>query len=215
MGTHYYVYAEIKVGDRWYNLNPMMKKHDGTMAVRPIYDTGSFFFDICNDLEDHRIDVGIPDDMSPELRSVFHEKLDEKCEGWFPETTWRKEYERSVFCVRYADTIAKRIVKEKEFRFEGYVRKRTVADFEIGEIEEINSWLTYEEYQALSDKQKRAYRFYRWDEPYDEYGVYRIMYERLKAMLYWFNFADAFEDKSVYWNSDAGLSNVRLFIEKS
>ena len=215
MGTHYYVYAEIKVGDRWYNLNPMMKKHNGTLAVRPIYDTGSFFFDICNDLENHKIDIGIPDDMSPELRSVFHENLDEKCEGWFPETTWRKEYERSVFCVRYVDTIAKRIVKEKEFKFEGYVRKRTVVDFEVGEIEEINSWLTYEEYQSLSEKQKRVYQFYRWDEPYDEYGVYRIMYESLRAMLYWFNFADAFEDKGVYWDSNADLSNVRLFIEKS
>ena len=215
MGTHYYVYAEIKVGDRWYNLNPMMKKHNGTLAVRPIYDTGSFFFDICNDLEEHRIGVGIPDDMSPELRSIFRENLDEKCDGWFPETTWRKEYERSVFCVRYTDTIAKRIVKEKEFKFEGYVRKRTVVDFEVGEIEEINSWFTYEEYQSLSEKQKRVYQFYRWDEPYDEYGVYRIMYERLRAMLYWFNFADAFEDKSVYWNSDASLSDVRLFIEKN
>lgn len=215
MSVRYYVYAEVKVGDRWYNLNPMMKKYDGTLAIRPIYDNGSFLYNICNDLEDHRTGTGIPDDMSLELRSVFKENLDETCEGWGDDTTWREEYERSVFCVRYSDTIANRIIKEKEFKFEGYVLKRTVADFEVDEIEEINSWLTYEEYQALSDKQKKAYQFYRWDEPYDEYGVYRIIYERLRAMLYWFNFADAFEDKSVYWHSDAGLSDVRLFIEKS
>lgn len=215
MSVRYHVYAEIKVGDRWYNLNPLMKKHDGTLVVRPIYDNGSFFFDICNDLEDHRIGVGIPDDMSPELRNVFHENLDETCEGWNDDTTWRKEYERAVFCVRYSDTIVKRIIKEKEYKYEGYVRKRTVADFEINEIEEIDNWLTYDEYQSLSDKQKRAYQFYRWDEPYDEYGVYRIIYERLRAMLYWFDFADAFEDKSVYWHSGAGFSDVRLFIERS
>lgn len=94
--------------------------------------------------------------------------------------------------MRYSDTVGKRIIKEKEYKYEGYVRKRTVADFEINEIEEIDNLLTYDEYQSLSDKQKRAYQFYRWDEPYDEYGVYRIIYERLRAMLYWFDFADAF-----------------------
>ena len=145
---------------------------------------------------------------------MFHENLDETCEGWGSDTTWRKIYDQSVFCVRYSDTVGKRIIKEKEYKYEGYVRKRMVADFEIDEIEEIDNWLTYEEYRALSDKQKRAYQFYRWDEPYDEYGVYRIMYERLRAMLYWFDFADAFEDKSVYWHSGAGFSDVRLFIEK-
>ena len=67
MSVRYYVYAEIKVCERWYNLNPLMKKYDGTLVVRPIYDNGSFFYDICNDLEDYRIDVGIPDDMSSEL----------------------------------------------------------------------------------------------------------------------------------------------------
>ena len=214
MSTNYFVYAEIKVNDKWYNLNPMMKKYDGTLAVRPIYDSGSLFFDICNNLEEHRIGIGIPDDMSPELRSVFHENLDETCEGWGSDTTWREGYEQSVFCVRYSDTIADRIIKEKEYKYEGYVRKRTVASFEVGDIEEINSWLTYEEYQALSYRQKRTYQFYRWDEPYDEYGIYRIIYERLRAMLYWFDSADAFEDESVYWNSGAGINDIRLLIKR-
>ena len=91
-----------------------MKKHDGTLVLHPIYDSGSFFHNICNDLEDHRIGVGIPDDMSPELRSVFHENLDELREGWGSDTTWRKIYDQSVFCVKYSATISNRIIKETE-----------------------------------------------------------------------------------------------------
>lgn len=168
MSVHYYVYSEIKVGDRWYNFNPTMKKHDGTLVVRPVYDNGSFFYNICTDFEKHRISVGIPDDISPELLSMFRDNYDEAYEECDGETTWREMYEEHVFCVKYSGTIANNILKEKEYKYEGYVRKRTVADFEVGEIDEIDAWLTYEEYHTLSDKQKKAYRFYRWDEPYDE-----------------------------------------------
>ena len=48
MGTHYNIYAEINVNGKWYNLSPTMKKYDGTLAVRPVYDSGSFFYSICS-----------------------------------------------------------------------------------------------------------------------------------------------------------------------
>ena len=214
MGTHYYVYAEIKVKDKWYNFNPIMKKYDGTLVVHPIYDACSSFFDICNDLETKRTDIGIPDDMSPELRSVFHDNLDEKCENWTPGTTWRNIYEQSMFSVKYSNTVGQRVIKDKPHKYEGYVSKRRIADFETHESEEIYEWLTQEEYSSLSDKEKKQYRFYQWNEPYDEYCVYRTIYERLNAMMYWFDFASAFEDKGEYWRCEVGLSDVRLFIER-
>ena len=51
----------------------------------------------------------------------------------------------------------KRIIKE--YKYEGYVSKRTVADFEVGETDEIDNQFTYEEYLAFSDKQKKAIGF--------------------------------------------------------
>jgi len=214
MSTHYYVYAEVKVGDRWYSLNPTMKKPDGSFSVRPIYDSCSAFFEIYNDLEEKLVFRGIPDDMSPELRSLYHEDLDEKCEGWFSETTWRHVYEQSVFCVKYSNTVGRKIIKDRPHKYEGYVNKRTAADFETGEIEEIYEWLTPDEYKSLPEAEKKKYRYYEWDEPYDEYFVYRTVFERLSAMLYWFDFGDVFDDRSVLWRSETGLNDVRLFIER-
>ena len=214
MGIHYYVYAEIKVNDKWYNLNPLMKKHDGTTVLRPVYDCGSMFFEACNFFEDHIIGVGIPDDMSPELRGAFRENIDEPCDP-VSKDTWRQFYDQSLFCVNYSDTIEQRVIKDRPHKYEGYVSKRAIADFEVNETEEINSWLTREEYNDLPERQKRLYRFYQWDEDFDEYRIFRTIYERLCALLYWFDFADAFENKSEYWRTDVSLSDVRLFIERN
>ena len=113
MSTDYFIYAEVQVGNKWYNLNPIMKRHDGTLVLHPIFNSCSWFYEIWKDLEDYRIDVGIPEDMSPELRSVFHENLDDEYEGWPEGTTWRKIYERSVLCVRYSDAICPRVIKDR------------------------------------------------------------------------------------------------------
>ena len=150
-----------------------------------------------------------------ELRSLYHEDLDQQCEGWSSGTTWRQIYNQYIFCVRYDSTIGKRVIKDRPYKYEGYVGKRTISDFEVHEIEEINSWLSHEEYEALPENKKKLYQFYQWDEPFDEYNIYRTIYERLCAMLYWFDFADAFEDKCEYWNNEPGLSDIRLFIERT
>lgn len=215
MGTHYYVYAEVRVKDKWYNLNPMLKKHDGSFVLRPIYDASSMFFDICNDLEEERIGVGIPDDMSAELRATYHENLDEECNNWLKDATWRHVYDHSIFYIRYEDAIEPRIIKDRPHKYEGYVNKRIIASFEVNEIEAIYRWLTTEEYSALPEKEKAKYAYYQWDEEFDDYQVYRTIYERLCALLYWFSYADAFSDKQVLWETTPSLNDIRLFIERS
>ena len=215
MGTHYYVYAEVKVNDRWCNLNPIVKKKNGDLIVCPIYDCGSSFYEICNDLEERATGAGIPDDMSPELRSAFRENLDETYDGWIKGTTWRQIYQQSVFCVPYSEGIAPRILKNRANKYEGYVSKRTIADFEVHEIDEINEWLTEDEYKTLQEAQKKQYCFYQWDEEYDEYQVYRTIYERLCAVLYWADFADVFAGSPKYCQGIPGLSGIRLFVERA
>ena len=213
MSTHYYIYAEVRVKDKWYNLNPLMKKHDGSMVVRPIFDAASNFYDVFVDLESCRTEIGIPGDMSPELRSAFRDNLDEVCEGWDGKTTWRQIYERQIFCAPYSAAVAPKVIKDRPYKYSGYVNKRTIASFEVREIDEIGYWLTEEEYKALPDKEKKQYRYYQWNEDYDDYQTYRLIYERLCAMMYWFDYADAFEDRGEYWRNEPSLSDVRLFVE--
>ena len=118
MSTAYYVYAEIQVDGKWYNLSPTMKRPDGTFSVEPIYWAQSSFFDVYNDLESHSIGWGIPDDMSKDMLTVFHENLDEVIEGW-GKMTWREHYRQSVFVVPYASSVADKIVKDRPFKYEG------------------------------------------------------------------------------------------------
>lgn len=215
MGTHYYIYAEVKVKNKWYSLNPYTKKYDGSFVLHPIYEDTSAFFDICNELEEQKICVGIPEDMSPELRSIYHNDLNEVCGFWLPNTTWKRIYQQTIFCVRYTDTIARRVIKDKPHKFGGYVNKRIIADFEAKEIEAIYGWMTQDEYDHLPENKKRQYSYYEWDEEYDEYHKYRAIYERLLALLDWFSYADAFQDEVNYYEESVSLNDIRLFVERS
>ncbi len=215
MSTSYYVYAEVNVGKKWYNMNPLIRKHDGSWVLRPIYVGCSSFFEIYNYMEQNMTSFGIPEDMSPELRSVFHNDLDEPCGGYGEKTTWREVYERELFIVPYSKGIAPRVKRDRPHMFQGYVDKRSIIMYENDEIEEINCWLDSDEYAVLSGKEKRKYRFYEWDEPYSDYEVFRVIHERINAMLYWFDFADAFENRREYWDNVPSLSDVRVIVERS
>jgi len=212
MSTAYYVYAEIQVDGKWYNLSPTMKRPDGTFSVEPIYWAQSSFFDVYNDLESHSIGWGIPDDMSKDMLTVFHENLDEVIEGW-GKMTWREHYRQSVFVVPYASSVADKIVKDRPFKYEGYVHKRSIADFECGEIDCLFPWLTIDEYNALPKEEQIEYSFYRWNEYGDDYYFYSIIAKHVSSMMYWFDFGNAFEDRNK-WYGELSDSMVRLIIER-
>ena len=89
---------------------------------------------------------------------------------------------RSLFYVNFARAIAPRVKKDKPFKYEGYVLKRELAAFEIDEIDQFSEWLTSEEYTALSEKQKRQYQYYRWNDPYGDYWIYQTLSERIRTL---------------------------------
>ena len=68
------------------------------------------------------------------------------------------------------------------FEHEAYVARESMNAFEIGEQEEIWGWLTPEEYGALPAEEKRAYAFYRWTNPFGEYGM-KCRLQRISAEL--------------------------------
>ena len=36
MGVYYYIYAEVRVGNKWYNISPLMRDREGEVKVRPV-----------------------------------------------------------------------------------------------------------------------------------------------------------------------------------
>lgn len=67
----------------------------------------------------------------------------------------------------------------KPYKYEGFVLKKELAEFEVYEREEFSEWLTQDEYNALTEKQKRQYIFHRWNDSYGDYWIYRTIADRI------------------------------------
>ena len=212
MSTTYYVYAEIKVGNDWKNLNPIIKDADGDYRLIPIYTGNSSFYDVFLDLESNLLSRGLPEDLSLEVRSQFHTDLDEKTDFWMRDCTWREYYSQCVFSVSYRPYITDKIIRNRQFKFEGYVTKRTIAAFEAHDIECIPEWLSDAEYKALSEKSRRQYSFYQWNEYGDDYEIYSTIVRRIETLLYAYDYG---YDRSFKYDEFFYDPKIRLIVEQS
>ncbi|BDF32987.1 hypothetical protein CE91St62_10520 [Lachnospiraceae bacterium] len=50
-GTYYSIYAEAHIGEKWYNINPLIKKQDGSLRACPIIEGQSWLRDAYDKLE--------------------------------------------------------------------------------------------------------------------------------------------------------------------
>jgi hypothetical protein len=212
MSTAYYVYAEIKIGNEWKNLNPIIRDADGDYRLIPIYTGNSSFYDVFLDLESNLLSRGLPEDLSLEVRSQFHTDLDEKTDFWMRDCTWREYYSQCVFSVSYRPYITDKIIRNRQFKFEGYVTKRTIAAFEAHDIECIPEWLSDAEYKALSEKSRRQYSFYQWNEYGDDYEIYSTIVRRVETLLYAYDYG---YDRSFKYDEFFYDPKIRLIVEQS
>ena len=97
----------------------------------------------------------------------------------------REYYQHYAFTVK-CDVIADRIKKDKPYKYAGYVLKQTVAAYEIDDCDGIYDWLTSDEYKALSSERQREYQYYEWNDWGGWYGVFNTLYQRITALLDWF-----------------------------
>ena len=214
MSTYYSVYAEANIDGKWYSLCPYFRNNKGETKTNAIFWAQSVFWEVNNYLEDSMIGRGIPEDMSDGLREIFHEDLQEEMKNWGHPITWGKYYESCIYYVNFDKAVVPKVNKDKPYKYEGFVLKKELAEFEVYEREEFSEWLTQDEYNALTDKQKRQYIFHRWNDPYGEYWIYRIIADRVWTLASLF--ADACESDiggSLYQGiSD---SQIRLYVHRS
>ena len=214
MSTVYTVYAEANVDGKWYSLCPYFMNNKGETRTHSIFWAQSAFWEVNNYLEGYMIGRGIPEDMSDGLRAIFHEDLHEEIESWGGHITWEKYYESCIYYVNFDKAIVPKVNKDKPYKYEGFVLKKELAAFEVYEIEEFSEWLTQEEYNALTEKQKRQYIFHRWNDPYGEYWIYRTIADRVWTLASLF--ADACES-DIRGSLYQGISDsqIRLYVYRS
>lgn len=186
MGTYYAIYAEVRVGDKWYNLNPLFQRKDGTVDICSVISGRNWLREAFEELEESGYAFGRPEDMSKEVRTVFCHEDDEPYDAFLNIKTYKDFYNRSLFLVNYGKSVKSRVKKDKPTRYRGYASKVSIAAFEIDEYDTIGHWLTPEEYEKLSAKAKQEYAYYEWDECDDWYKVYNMIVERVDTMLDYF-----------------------------
>lgn len=191
MGTYYDVYAEVKVGNKWYNLNPLFTRDDGRIYVCPVVSGQSWLRDAYDELEEYKYSTGRPNDLSKELKTVFTHDNDEPLNDGYDKSTYEDWYEQSIFLVNYGKSVKSRVKKDRKHRYQGYASKHSIANYEIGDCETINHWLSENEYEKLSPKQKLNYSYYEWSDWGDWYDVYNTIVTKLDSMLdYFYDWAD-------------------------
>ena len=213
MSTVYNVYAEVCVGGVWYNLCPYFRTSNGHFQAGEIYSAQSVFSDVYYDLQHYARGWGVPDDMSEDLRARLERNIDTETPFPDPYSTWRDFYQKTMFYVDFSQAITPRVKKDRPYKYEGYVLKRIAAAHEVHEIDEIDTWLTEDEYKSRSDRAKKQYVFYRWNDWFGDYAIYTQLYARIRAL------ADLFEDAMWYELDGAQLcgiadSQIRVFIDR-
>lgn len=186
MGTYYSIYAEVRVGDKWYNLNPLFQREDGTLNICPVVSGRNWLRETYEELEESRYACGLPEDISKEVKMVFPHEDNEPYNPAFRIETYKDWYNQSIFLVNYGKAVKSRVKKDKPTRYQGYVSKVSLAAHEIDEYESIGYWLTSKEYEQLSDKEKKRYTYYEWDEPDDWYKGYNMIVKRVDCLLEYF-----------------------------
>ena len=216
MGTHYAIYAEVRVGNKWYNLNPLFQRADGKIDLCPVISGRNWLRETYEEMEEDRYAYGRPEDISQEVRTVFYHEDDEPYDPYLHINTYKEFYNRSIFLVNYGKAIKNRVKKDKPTRYRGYASKVSIAAFEIDEYDSIGHWLTPEEYEKLSEKEKQEYSYYEWDEADDWYKVYNLIVDRVDTMLgYFCRWADyAIKDVNLD-EANPTADYVRLIVYRS
>lgn len=213
MGVHYSFYAEVKVEGKWYSLCPLVKTVMGEIKVCPFLNGRSMLRELVDDLEDEFCrSVGIPEDASEEIKSRFS-PLDKEADWFGTKKTYREYYQSCVFEVGYVPAIKNRIIEERPHKFRGYVLKRTIAAFEVNEIEEIPNWLTLSEYRKLSAEEKKEYAWYEWNEEGSRYALLYGLHEKIEMQFYWFvNHGIPYE--SHIDTENISLNDIRIIVAR-
>lgn len=73
MGTSYTIYAEVRVRDKWFSINPYVRKINGEVKMIPLDSWGSCFFQTYNELEEQCYMHGRPNNLSEEMKKLFPE----------------------------------------------------------------------------------------------------------------------------------------------
>ena len=171
MSTSYFVYTEIKHNGKWICLNNKIKNiKDEKEKLSVTYYSGSrsYFGETYNKLEAMGDKIS-KKELSDELREMYGDEKDE-----FEDYPVVVDFEKMKKC------IPERNLYERH----GYVHKNMVANYLLKEQEDICEWLDLEEYNNLSDADKKFYEYFEWNDEQGWFKYFKKIIEHVNWQLY-------------------------------
>ena len=192
MGAYYDFYAEVKIGNVWHSINPIVTRIDGTTRTVPVMSGQSTLFDLYSMLCDYGY-LCVPDDLSEEVQRLL-------CNGNLLDDAVRdgdsfvpaKDYycvEQNVWVCNFDKVVKHKLVPGRRYRNEGYVLRDTAMAIqcrEVGTDDEV-AFLTQKEYDKLDKTEQTSYVWYEWNYPWDVYGQLSNLNERISNLISWFS----------------------------
>ena len=156
MGADYYVYTEVKRKDgAWHALNGQyFNEAANRHEITQTYWNGSrtYFSRTYNKLREIG-DVIKPSELSPEV---------------IAKEDWVSDDEGDRVVIVSLRDLRKAIPNTTRHQCCGYVHKRNLWEHEAEGVE-IDEYMCAEDYNELSDAEKKEYEFYEWDDPMNWY----------------------------------------------
>ena len=92
MGTEYSIYAEVRVKDKWYSINPLIPEESGKLTIVPILSGRSRLKNAVDELEESAYIHGRPADLSNELKSIFFQRDEDDAGYGLPGWNYKQYY---------------------------------------------------------------------------------------------------------------------------
>ena len=183
MGAEYTIYTEVYLKDKWYNIDSYVLTPAGEFRLSPLLSGKSYVRAFLENIELSRTI-----NFSDLAETTQKYMVEQACEEY------REQLSSEKFDVYdfYTEVKSKHV---REYQYEYYAARHSVAAFETGEIEEIDDWLTRESYDELSKEEQKEYVFFKWNEPYGWYETLVKVITRVEMRL-----ADFYEES--HWGSD-------------
>lgn len=217
MEVDHIIYAEVRIGKKWFGLNPRVKDFStGELHVFPIADGKSVLYEAHDRIVDTAFSVpGLPDDLSEELTQVLKTDSKDVIDELGRAITHREWLNRNCFWAKYDMTVRDVVRHAREHKYKGYVFKNTLSEIEDGGAEDF-FWMDQTEYDQLSTEEKHEYTYYEWENTSTWYQQFVRIYEQVEIMLQWIreNAYTLAKDSSVPYGeaSTVGPGDVRLIL---
>lgn len=200
MSEYYYIMAEAKLNGTWYNIDPWLKKMDGTFEHQYLgWRSRSYVGILGEECRGANVDFKY---LAPSTQEIikdgyqFDRPQTDSIDEWI-------QAER-LYIITGLDALRRRT---EVYDYEGFVSKNAIRKFEM-DSEETPEWLTGKEFAALPADAKDSYRYYQWNDPYDAKDFLKTILQRAQTQLYLFN--DAID-----WGIAAKLREANLDTEAS